>query len=57
MLQPKPKLNTIEILISKALINSYINRDKFVLVYNMLREYNEMKEEIKNVENTIEYTM
>ena len=57
MLQPKPKLNTIEILISKALINSYINRDKFVLVYNLLREYNEMKEEIKNVENTIEYTM
>ena len=44
----KDKLNTIEVLISKALIDSYINHDGFVSVNNVLREYNEMKEEIKN---------
>ena len=42
--------NTIEVLISKALIDSYISHDKFVSVNNVLREYNEMKEEIKNPE-------
>ena len=42
----KDKLNSIEVLISKALIDSYINNDKFVSVNNVLREYNEMKEEI-----------
>ena len=48
------KLNTTDILISKALINSYINHGKFVSMNNVLREYNEMKEEIKNaVECTI----
>ena len=41
-------LDTIEVLISKALIGSYIIHDELVLVNNVLREYNEMKEEIKN---------
>ena len=44
----KDKLNTIEVLISKALIDSYISHDKFVSVNNVLREYYEMKEETKN---------
>ena len=39
----KTKLNTIKVLISKALIDSYINHDEFVLVNNVLRKYNEMK--------------
>ena len=43
----KYKLNTIEVLISKALIDSYITHDEFVSVNNLLREYNEMKKEIK----------
>ena len=43
----KSKSDTIEVLISKALIDSYISRDEFVSVNNVLREYNEMKEEIK----------
>ena len=47
MLLEKTKLNTIEVLISKALIDSYINHDKIVSVNNVLREYNEMKDEIK----------
>ena len=44
----KSKLNSIEVLISKALIDSVINHDKFLLINNVLKEYNEMKEEIKN---------
>ena len=48
MLLGKDKLNTTEILISKLLNNSYISHDEFVLVNNVLREYYEMKKEIKN---------
>ena len=35
----KAKLNTFEILISMALIDSYVSHDKFVSVNNVLREY------------------
>ena len=49
MLIVKDKLNTIEVLISKALIDLYISHDEFVSVKNVLREYNEMEEEIKKV--------
>ena len=55
MLLGGTKLNTIQVLISKALIDSYINYDQFDSVKNVLREYNEMKEEIKNPENDVEY--
>ena len=41
----KDKLNTIEVLISKALIDSYISHDEFVSVNNVLPECNEIKEE------------
>ena len=44
----KPKLNTIEVSVSKALIDSNISHDKFVSVNNLLKEYDDMKEEIKN---------
>ena len=40
----KTKLTNTEVLISIALIDWYINHDKFVLVNNALREYNDMKE-------------
>ena len=53
----KTKLNTIEILISKVFIDSYINYDKFASVNDWLREYNEMKEEIKNQKNVVKYTV
>ena len=46
------KLNSIEVLISKSLIDSVISHDEFVLVNNVLQEYNEIKEEIKNL-NTL----
>ena len=57
MLLGKDKLNTIEILISKDLIDSCINHDEFVLLNNVLREYNEMKNEIKSLQNSVEYAI
>ena len=55
MLLGKDKLNAIEVLISKALTDSYISHDEFVSVNNMLREYYEIKEKIKNPETSVEY--
>ena len=43
------KSNSIEVLISKALIDSVISNDEFVLMKNVLKEYIKMKEEIKNL--------
>ena len=43
----KSKLNSTETLISKALIDSVISHDEFASMNNVLKEYNEMKEEIK----------
>ena len=45
----KSKLNSIDVLISKALIDSVVSHDEFVLVDNVLKEYNKMKDEIKNL--------
>ena len=42
----KSKLNIIEVLISKALINSNISQDEFVLVNNVLKEYDDMKNKV-----------
>ena len=53
----KDKLNTIEVLFSKTLIGKYISHGEFVSVNNVLRRYNDMKEEIKNPENFVEYTI
>ena len=47
----KSKLNSIEVLISKALIDSNISHGEFVLINNVLKEYDDMKEEIKNLKN------
>ena len=43
------KLNSIEFLISKALIDSVISHDGFILINNVLKGYNEIKEEFKNL--------
>ena len=43
------KLNNIDVLISKALIDSDIIHNEFVLINNEWKEYNDMKEEIKNL--------
>ena len=55
VLLEKDKLNISEGLISKALINSYIIHDEFVSVNNVLREYNKIKEKLKNPETSLKY--
>ena len=42
-------LNSIGVLISNVLIDSVISHDEFVLINNVQKEYDEMKEEIKNL--------
>ena len=44
----KSKLNSIEVLISKALIDSNISHNEFVLINNVLKELYGMKEQIKS---------
>ena len=43
----KSKINSIEVLISKALIVPVISHDEFTWTNNVLKEYNQMKEEIQ----------
>ena len=49
VLLAKSKLNSIEVLISKVLIDSNISHDGFVLINNVLKEYDDMKEEKKKL--------
>ena len=51
MLLAKNKLNTVEVLISKALIDSNISDNEFIVINNVLKEYDDMKEEIENPSN------
>ena len=44
----KSKLHSMEVLISKFLIDSNISHDVFVLVNSVLKEFYDMKEEIKS---------
>ena len=39
----------LKVLLSKSLIDSNISHDKFVLISNVLKEYIDMKEEIKHL--------
>ena len=47
VLLAKCKLNNMEVLISKALIDSNVSHDEFVLINNVLKEYDKRKKEIK----------
>ena len=47
----KSKLNRIEVLIPKTLIDSYISHDEFVLINYALKEFYDTKEEIRNSNN------
>ena len=49
VLLAKSKLNSVEVLISKASVDSVISHNEFVLINDVLKEYYEMKEEIKNL--------
>ena len=55
--QEKNKLNIIEVLISKSLIDLYISYDEFVPVNNVLRKFNDMKEEVKDPETSVKYVI
>ena len=48
VLLAKSKLNSMEVLISKALLDSNISYDEFTLMKNALREIFGYEEEIKN---------
>ena len=48
ILLAKIKLNSIEVLISKALIDSYIIQDEFFSINNVLKKYCDMKEKSKH---------
>ena len=54
VLLAKTKLNTIEVLISKAIIDSFTSHDEFLLLNNVLREYDDMKKK-KNLKNSISH--
>ena len=49
VLLEKSKLNSTEFLISKALVDSLVIHDEFVMINNVLKEYVEIKEETKNL--------
>ena len=42
----KSKLNSTEVM---AILNSFISHDEFVLINNVLKEFNKTKEETKNL--------
>ena len=51
VLLAKSQLHRKEVLISKALIDSNVSHDGFVLTNNVLKEFYDTKEEIKNSNN------
>ena len=55
VLLAKTELNSIEVLIFRALINSYISHDEFISVNFVLKEYDDIKETIKNTKAVKRY--
>ena len=53
ILLAKTTLITVEIFVYKVLINSNISHDEFTLINNVLKEYDDMKEKMKNPNNNI----
>ena len=47
VLLAKTNLNTIEVLIPKVLIDSYVSHEKIISLIKALKEYDDMKEEPK----------
>ena len=48
----KTKLNSIKVSISKALMDWNISHDGFVLIKNVLEEYDDMKEKTNNLKTS-----
>ena len=57
MLLGKIKLDAIEAVVSKALINLYNSHNEFVSLINLFRKIKEMIEEIKNPKTSVQYTV
>ena len=57
VLLAKSKLHSIEVLISQTIIDSSISHDEFVLINDVLREFYDMKEEIKNSNDKQEFKL
>ena len=51
----KSKLISIEVLISKTLIDSNFSQDKSILINNVLKEFYDMKEEILTIRKSLNY--
>ena len=49
VLLAKSKLSSIEVLISRALVDSLISHEEVVLINKVLKEYDKMKKAIKNL--------
>ena len=54
VLLAKSKINSIKVLIFKVFIDSVITHEKFVII-NVIKEYNEIKEEIKKLKDLLVY--
>ena len=55
MLLKKDRFISFKFLVSKALIDSNIRHEEFVSINNILRAFNETKEEIKILETSGDY--
>ena len=53
LVQGKDKLNTIEVLISKAFIDSHSSHEEFISMNNVLTEYHEIEKEIKDLKTSV----
>ena len=49
VLLAKSKLNNLEVLLSKVLTGSNINHDQLVVIIDVLKEFHDIKEEIKKI--------
>ena len=51
---PKSKLNSIEALVSHALIDMEISREEFITILKEKDQYEEMKENVRNLSDKLE---
>ena len=50
-------MNSIEVLISKSFIDSSISHDEFVWINNVLKQFYDMKEKIKNSNDKLKFKL
>ena len=57
VLLAKSKLNGIEVLLSKVLTDSKIRQYGFLLINNVMKEYDDIKEEMKTSNDTKKFKL